>query len=373
MSVTVEAIKFNYDTASARHDAFNLRRNATKFTPPPEWRRGVTTVPADCPVGYAIAETQGQSLHIEASFSADPAIPSAEVRAIAAGGQLGDVAAHPVAFHGGTSGYVLLDLVHPTFHQGGIRRFDFDWQWQYRRTPADPWTNANVTRHRVFITLQVPAAPWQQSPFGATNTQLPWAEVLEFACDWAAGEVSTSAASAAVTQEIYNLGPSILEYDCPGGGSPHYSSPDFHCTEFLDRLRGGPGRGRFVNCADCATFVSTFANVLGCDWWQSRMGYSFALRPILAIGSTTWRTACGWPAFSFHEVAWAGACGAADVICDACLQVSSTPAPPYHALLPTNMVFGSGGHGDYRDKLATTAGVPACAPQPTTRQRRLVV
>ena len=91
----------------------------------------------------------------------------------------------------------------------------------------------------------------------------------------------------------------------------------------------------YVNCSDCATFTSTFSNVLGCDLWQSRMGPpvgQFALNDMLAIGSNVWQTACqgidGWSgSFSYHEVAWKGACLADDHIFDACLQVDGDADP----------------------------------------------
>jgi hypothetical protein len=50
--------------------------------------------------------------------------------------------------------------------------------------------------------------------------------------------------------------------------------PNFECTQFVERLRGGNGNGIYANCSDCATIVASFANVLGCDLWQSRMGSS---------------------------------------------------------------------------------------------------
>jgi hypothetical protein len=177
----------------------------------------------------------------------------------------------------------------------------------------------------------------------------------------------------AVTRAIYDLGPMTVVYDCPGGGATHYASPKLNLTAFLDRLRGGPGNGVYVNCSDCATILSTFANLLGCDWWQSRMGYSFDLNPLLAIGSSVWQTACGWTSFNYHEVAWAGGCTEADPVCDACLQVNGSPdptAPPYTPLLPVNLLFGAAGSGFYRDRLAAPSGRTNCKPRPTTRQRR---
>jgi hypothetical protein len=200
--------------------------------------------------------------------------------------------------------------------------------------------------------------------------------VLEYACRWARLTHRRDSAAARVTRAVYDLGPSIVEYDCPGGGSTHYALGAFNCTAFLERLRGGIGNGVYVNCTDCATILSTFANVLGCDLWQSRMGWGFDLNPLLAIGSSVWQTACGWGAFSYHEVAWKGACTANEEVCDACLQVDGDPdptTPPHTPLLPVNLRFGNPGDGVYRDRLATPAGRPNCAPQPTTRQRRAIV
>jgi hypothetical protein len=106
------------------------------------------------------------------------------------------------------------------------------------------------------------------------------------------------------------------------------------------------------------------------------MGYNFQLNEILAIGSSVWQTACGWGGFSYHEVAWEGACTAADDIYDACLRVdgdSDPTAPPRVPLLPQDLRFGQPGDLHYRDRLATPAGRANCSPQPATRARRVVV
>jgi hypothetical protein len=228
------------------------------------------------------------------------------------------------------------------------------------------------------VLLDLPTAPWQQAP-GAMA--LPWTEVLDHACRWAAGATTVDGAAAAVTRAVYNLGPATVRYDCPGGGATHYAYPAFDCTAWLDRLRGGLGNGIFLNCTDCATIVSTFANALGADLWQSRMASNFALNPILAIGSSIWEPACrsaGWlgGAFSYHEVAWKGACDINDAVFDACLQVDGDADPttaPHTALLPINVRFGNPGDGDYRDRLCTPAGRPNCNPQPATSRTRRTV
>jgi hypothetical protein len=183
-----------------------------------------------------------------------------------------------------------------------------------------------------------------------------------------------------VTERVYALGPDLLEYGCPVLGVTEYAAPEgyFNCTAFLDRLRGGIGNGRYLNCTDCATIVSTFANSVGCDLSQARMGMVapfFATNPILAIGSSIWQPACGIPGFYYHEVAWKGACTADDEIFDACLQVDRDPNPllaPHSPVIPANMRFGEPGDGAYRDRLATPQARQFCEPQPSTRQRKPV-
>jgi len=281
-----------------------------------------------------------------------------------------------VNFTNGSTGFVTFDLIDPPVARGRVGISDVAWRWEYRLGPQHPWHPFTVTRHRFYVVLDVPTDPWKATPYNAGNTQLLWTDVLDYTCRWAAGATSKDMAAALVTQSVYALGPSIITYDCPGGGSSHYSWSNFECTAFLERLAGGLGNGIYVNCSDCATIVSTFANALGCDLWQSRMGWFFDLNEMLGIGSSVWETACGWGGFSYHEVAWEGACTANDDVYDGCLQVDGDSDPtsvPHVALLPQDLRFGNPGDLVYRDRLATPAGRPNCNPQPGTRQRRAVV
>jgi hypothetical protein len=369
--IAINAIRFNHDAGAASHDAFNLRRNATQAVAVPEWRRFVSVNPEDSPAAYAIATTRGRTIVIQVELTADePTLAFAEVRVD------DHVEPRAVSFTNGTTGFVAFELVDPPVHRGQVGIHDLVWHWEYRLGPHDHWKPFAVTRHRVYVVLDLPAGPWRQQPYGAANTRLPWTEVLDYACRWAEGATSTDAAAAYVTQSVYALGPSIVTYDCPGGGSSHYSWGAFDCSAFLDRLRGGIGNGVYVNCSDCATIVSTFAGALGCVLWQSRMGYGFALNPLLGIGSSVWQTVCGFGAFSYHEVAWEGAATASDDVYDACLQVNGNPDPtqaPYAPLLPQDLRFGLPGDSLYRDRLATPAGRPACDPRPVTKQYRSLV
>jgi hypothetical protein len=382
--VTLTDIAFNHDPTSHVADALNIRVNAITPVTPPEWR-AVHRFAQESPAAYALQETAGHTISIKARFTITPASRrTAEVRA-EYGGLLGALDPQIVHFvrgvssdgHGGQ--FVEFPLRNEVMHQlGGIRRQDCTWGWQYRCGPDEPWKPLAVTSHRIYVVLSASGAPWQQVPFAPANTQLPWTDVLDYACVWASLRTTHIDAAMAITERVYSLGPGLVMYDCPGLGSSHYSLGSFACTAFVDRLRGGFGNGEYVNCSDCATITSSFANILGCDLWQSQMfgQVPFDLNEILAIGSNTWETACGWGRFNYHEVAWTGACTAGNNVFDACLQVdgdADPTAPPHTALLPCNMPFGATGAGQYRDRLASPSGRPNCNPQPATRKHRPVV
>lgn len=380
----LEAIKFNHDPDSASTDALNIRRNSKEFVPVPEWRRGVSVEPDDSPSAYAARETSGKTVTIQAKFSRDDnSVDSMEVRALDFNrppmNVLGEVKARVVNFGpSGETGFESFELSNVRIGDVGVGAHTVTWRWQFRTRSDSGWVDLKTSTHKVYTILEEPKSPWQQTPYHIANGQIPWTEVLDWSCAWAAGAMRADDAAAHITRGIYGLGPTLIEYNCPGSGTSNYSYPHFNCTSFLDLLRGGFGRGRYVNCSDCATIVSTFANILGCDLWQSRMGSNFSLNPILAIGSSRWETACGWGAFSYHEVAWKGACTLNDNVFDACLQVDGDVDPstsPHTPLLPMNIRFGRAGDGRYRDMLAanTPGGRPRCEPQPSTRVRRKVI
>jgi hypothetical protein len=411
--IQLESIAFNHDPSGASHDAINLRRNATQWVSVPEWQRGLAVNPEDSPAAYAVAQTAGNTVTIQAAFTcSDPSWTSAEIRAIdnvvypgivfvqqptgclawlvyvllpllraLVGNVLGEAAARSVPLVNGASGPVLFDLIHTRLDGASVGARTTEWRWQYRRTSEEPWTDIEITRHRIFTLLDLPTAPWQQAPYQQSNTQLPWTEALDYACQWALGARSPVEAGGGVTRGVNNLGPNLVTYDCPGGGSSWYSGGGFDCTAFLERMKGGVGNGYYVNCSDCATFVSTFANALGCDLWQSRMGAGFFhLNPMLGIGSNTWQPCChgidGWSdGFGYHEVAWTGACDSNEFVYDACLKVDGDADPtsaPQTPLLPIHMKFGNPGDLLYRDRLTVPADRTNCAPQPASRARRPV-
>jgi hypothetical protein len=281
---------------------------------------------------------------------------------------------------------VLLPLDQHVLKGRGVGVTDFVWQWQARSEASPAWADVAITEHRAYVVLAQPTAPWLEQPASPLNTQVPWADALDVACLWADGATTQAAAASAIAGALNSLGPSLFEYGCPIGALTMYASAfgvdQFDLTAFLERIDGGFGNGRYVNCTDCATMVSTLSNLLGCDLWQSRMGVldpPFATNPIQAIGTAPYQSPCGWGlGFTYHEVAWAGACGVDDHVFDACVRVvdpspGSIPIGAPTTSVPVDIRFGEAGSGDYRDLLAAPSSAHVCVPRPVDRRRRQVV
>jgi hypothetical protein len=367
----VSAIIFNYNTAAITNDALNLRKNAATAGPSPAWQKGVSSTYSDSPALYAIKETQGNPLAIRVSFRAN-GISGAFIRAVG-GGRLGSPKERYISFDsGGYSGYETFELQNPTFHAHGVNAYNIAWKWQFRLRVTDPWRSILTTRHRIFVVLNAPTLPWVQT---VGSTSLPWTDGLEIACNWAQGATDRVTAAARITAG-YN-GSGRVSYDTVSGAT-FYGFASYNLTQMIDRLNGGAGLGAKVNCTDSADTVATLANLVGCDLWESRMSSSFDLNPMIAIGYNTWAIPFSG-SFSYHEVAWTGACTANDRVFDGCLKVDADADPttaPHTALLPTDMLFGDCTTMNYRLRLCppTATGCARCQPQPaTTRQRRPIV
>lgn len=396
----LEEIKFNHDASSASVDAFNIRKNEKEFVQPPEWRRDVSINPEDSLAAYGICDTCGNTLTIEANFSCDEHNEGVSIRALdphtyrdpvngnlstlelellesvvpgTTGNVLGEVKSKTVTCSNGQTGYQPFDLDKVRIWDTGVGVENIVWRWQYCLRGTDSWIDFAVTTHRIYTALQVPTGPWMQKPHEPSQTQLPWSEVLEHACKWAAGAQNTDDAAHRITHSVNECGPKLIEFDIVNHASSHYSNRDkFDCTAFLSRLRGEPSLGPRVNCSDCAAVVSTFANSIGCELEQSRMKPVFGL-PAFPLEE---HLRIGLPgrmkgAFLYHEVAWEGECQEDDEVFDASLRVDGDDNPStFTALLPTNLEFGVIGQRGYRSRLVPTGREPTCLPNPSLKTRR---
>lgn len=383
MPIILDAIRFNIPQKSTSAHVLNLRRSLTTPQRLPEWQRTLSQTPEQSPVGYQIALASRRPCQISARFRrVDPDAPgSMTVRAIADESMgrniLGPVASKEIQFRPDhLSNWVTFDLREHHLSSVGVGVWDITWKWEYHQEKS--WYTFDSSQHRVFTTLKAPQEPWQQQPYTNTNVCMPWIDALEFACRWAQGARTEDEVAIAITRQINQLGPALIEYECGIPGNAIYGY--FQLSSFLDLLRGGPGRGHTVACTDCSCAVVAFSNLLGCNLWKIDINTDplddsaapapiFRINPILVIGSNDWGIPCGLTGFSYHSVACKGELDPDDRVFDACLRVSQVPGKTEHPVLPANMRYGSPGSGDYLDRLVAPEDRGIVIPQGWGRYR----
>lgn len=351
MRVDLEAIHFNHGPDPEHTGAFTIRRNERCHIVLPEWRRDICVRPEDAPAAYAASLLENIHITIQAEFSCDH--PGATVRVKAGDGHLrsnancesnvlGTVPETDVTFVNGRA-KVPLCLQNVKLRDIGVGVNDVIWDWQYSGD-GKHWHDITTSLHRIYSVIDLPTAPWEPRSRDTENTQLPWTEVLDFACRSAAGVTDLMAAATKVTLWANDLGRGILHYDDIGGGWTGFTLDQparFDCSEFLLLLNGGRNlQGPAVNCDDCAAIVTSFSNILGCRLSEGEISgdASFKLHPNKKIGLRDQINGL----FSRHAVGWLGECTEDDPVFDACLELDSDGKPacePHVWTVPANVVF----------------------------------
>jgi hypothetical protein len=367
MTVSLEAISFNHDPVSATTDALTIRKNETEEISVPEWTRGMTR-PEDSLAAYTIGQISANRLTIKAQFARQAGDPvTVEIYAVGRPGNvLGDVRRRTITFENGLSAFELFDLDSPS-QNPGVRAVDIGWDWYIGGTLRQ------TTEHRIYTLLDEPTEPWGQPGSSLAEFQLPWTEVLEHACRRADGATSANDAAAMLTRWIFSLGETKLRYDDYSSGSSTFTiggMRTFRCTRFLQALAEGPGTTARVNCTDCATILSSFANILGCDLTQSRIGHEFETNRIQKIGFNS-------PIrqdFSFHEVAWKFPREGAASLYDCCLRYDGDALPTddnFSPELGINVPLGSRGSGYYFRLISPTSSGEVYEASGTRLRRKI--
>lgn len=369
----VTEVHFNHDQGSASSDALNIRENAGGSPiHAPEWNDGQPPQPA----AYAVAAL-GSKVTIKARFSGGPANGKRVIRAIDAyvaptkagwlgwliaviarllrilfGNVLGDVAAKVVSFDvSGNSGLETFALVHHKLKTSGVGIRYTDWIWQYRGKShwlpwLSTWVDFDRTHHKVYVILDIPAGPWEQSSAG-NNTQLPWTDALDKACLWALGARTKDEAAEHITKAINNRPNQSYTPATIFGFTPPYQ-----LSSYMAHLDSGLPFS--LNCTDCADAVTTFANLLGCDLWEGRF-FNMQTRKFLTLNGDP-AVEADWVSWSwsYHEICWLGAVGQNELVYDGCLQLDMDDN--YGDLVhvaqhPIKMRFGLSDPNDYRYRL----------------------
>lgn len=315
------------------------RQNVDAQTPYPEWLDGVELVR----VFIAVQELTNGRLRFGVDLMGDPDT-TYEIR-------VNGIQATATLNSEGLLPDVSFELDVSAWAESGVGIHDATWTWEYRVEGHTDWKLLETTEMRFYVGLKAPTAPWtQEDPDG---TALPWTDALEIACRWAAGATDLSEIAAQTTAALNTCG--RFAYDTANGATNYTTANDeFELDEVIDRINGGEGYGEKLNCTDCATIVSTFANLLGCQLVQAQMRYGFAVRPILAIGFSEWKPPFdGF--FSYHEVAWEGDVSTNGRIFDACVHLDENQGragTSPKAILPTQLRFGDAEKVEYRQLIA---------------------
>jgi hypothetical protein len=427
VSLALKQLLFNYDAADKRGSALNLRIDYDEAIVGPEWSRLPGRQAFEQPIAYAARAIDPATLGLFANFSwTGPAPQRLEVQAVPDQPHLSNtdqraallqalatlwqslnpalaeyyavlaaISTETVPLLGriaptqvtvgpdGESGPVFLKLNGGVLKASAVGIHEIAWRWQFRTASQPQWQNFDTSYHRIFTTLELPAAPWLQEPAEIWNSALPWSRALELACGWAAGAMSQREVAALICGGVHLLGGGRIEYGCPVGAREMYANTPlglFDLTAFLERAQGGLGNGPYVNCTDCACALSTLANLLGAELWQGRMGRyvpAFMLRASQTIGHESWGSPCNLGVgFMFHEVAWSGGCREEDQIYDASVVVDSNLSPFIHLptpLLPAGIQFGALWQPFYRQMLAAPDSLTICHPLPEERRRRALI
>ncbi len=231
------------------------------------------------------------------------------------GNCLGEVKPRTITFPAsGDTGFESFEL-NQAWPLGAFKtgRYDITWQWQFRLDPGGSWQDFETTRHRVYLVLETPGPPWQQTPYNSSNTQLPWTEALDKACLWASGAATKDEAAAKITSAI-NTHP--LQSYTP---MTLFGFSIYYLSSYMQMMDGGSTfQLNFTNCADA---VTTFANLLGCDLIEGRF-FNMKTRKFLTLNGNP-SAAADWVPWnwSYHEICWLGAIGQNELIYDGCLQV----------------------------------------------------
>ncbi len=342
MIIQLDRVVFDHTLGAAQTDALSIRIDSA--TAAPDWIRGSAQTSY---AAYALVPTVNQQISIQADFSFPQPPPGpllVRARAIDQSDKvLGNLVEAPVPPPGGRVAFNLADL---QMWNRGIGRYTVNWQWQFRLVGANSWIDFERTDHVVFVTLDVPGAPWTQSLSVADQRLWPWIRVLTWACAWGAGVKLTSTGPSGAAKKLarkleaglYAQGRresvplQYLEVD-KSDYTQEFPARVFFCTAFLDLLDGvpAPGNTTQVNCSDCASALATFANVLGCDVQQKRISHTeddvmLRTNRIVLIGESGDDPETHW--FVYHEfTARQRASDKAPLIHDACLKIDADKDP----------------------------------------------
>ena len=299
---------------------------------PPEWT--AHNPAAAAVVAYRLDQTAGQTIPLQVQLVSAAAM-DLELKAEDATGDnlTGSVPPFCLQLAGGTPATKIVYLNAPRLtNPEGVQSHDDEWQW-YARPSGGDWQPLLKTRHRAYAVLGPPQAPWSTDD----PERYVWTDALDFVCVWAEGARDPYTAASRITRCFYAYGEPDSKPRLSYDGVAHYlwcpepfSKAVFAFSDLLHFLSGAvPTNPSSVDCHDCASAVSTFANAVGAALIQKIIEIPFDqihTNVIRLIGGEE----ISMP-FGEHELAWGGSASSGDPVWDSCLMVdfdSCPQAPP---------------------------------------------
>lgn len=257
---------------------------------------------------------------------------------------LGDAVSDTFALQPGETKTVMVPYRPDGLRGKGFARHDHVWQIRAGGSRA----NAKAT---LYLLPAAPIAPWRLGEGAAYDPAAPDyidTVLLDFflpqngqPADWRQW----------MTRRLNSSG---FVYDLQGGGNCHYCDFHSHTLRLQALLADLSGKGKVLNCADCAHIVSAACAMVGQElyihWFIGSSG-GFECNQIVAIGDTAWHYPFeegGRGGFGYHMFNVASEVLTANVpVYDACLQVDAGPWPGWKAEIK-------------RKKALLPEGMPAC-------------
>jgi len=336
--VDVYYIKFNYESGYG-NDALTLKKNNSIYVSVPEWLSGVRN--------EKIAYIKSQSNRkIEAKFYVSPAgYNRMYICAVKISGEgIGNISEQSVYFNGS-------HYSNPTIMNGygsvpgSIGKRSFIWRWYVTGIDnydleEDFWIG-DTGPHEYYTVLAAPQSPMTE----------PWTSVLDYACDWASGQSSTSSALVELTEELYSCG---VKYD----GGTHYtvgSYTNLNLTLLLSHLSNPSIRE--MDCRDFSNFLQVLLNSLGGNCMYNRIDRTTS--PYYFIYNYLWPAGWGSKAYpggwNYHQVGWY-----TSKVADASTKIDNDADPASSPHL-WKLVTGDMTQSAYIDKLTDTPDVTSVA------------
>lgn len=356
--ISIVSIAFHHGTLGYI-DSINVRKNATEQWPWPEWCDGrAVTSPAVYRLSSFTVPGSHPALAVKLIGSRDlNGTYSVRGTMLAAGSALlGSTATVRAAFVGGNlvGEVVMFELPNHIMHQGGIRKEQIEWRWEYQNPEGGEWITMRTTRHTIYTILSSVHAPWRSSDAQGLLYSRPWTDVLDMLIPYVQGLSAPGAVMSGIVDMIYNRFHLIYS----GGAAwaisvdPATQTQMLYLHAFLTR---NAARENTVNCQDCAALTTVFANILGCDMRVQviapNTGGAYRTGKVLLIGESTWRYPhsehSGEGFFDYHFVAVLNVLGdisnGTTYVYDACMKLNDSTDPweanPTNPQLACGMVF----------------------------------